>query len=400
LPVWFINLEVTKESIFLAYSKLCGEFSCVRYWVRGMLSNYFSISKSIKKYGSKKMVYKSSIFLKIMSNWYITRYTWPRAIFVASISSNYIVCCEAASMLLPIIGVIDSNIKSFLVKFPIASNDDSLESFYYILNIVSRLILLLKYRKLVIWFSKYKKVAKEISLKKLINYWHSSKKSSLEKMFRPLNLFNELGANLSKIESFYKEGGGAGFSSLFSRGNIAYFDYKLISKRFFFKKYNKLLLYKRKYLFNNELRMRVSNNIKATLSSLVKKKKFNRHFIKKYKSIIKYSALYWASFVYSIKGLRIIYNTFNVNKKNFKFLNLKFFQNFKKLRYKFKFFYFPFFFFLKKKSVFYKTNLSNHTSFSNRLKNILFFSKKRFLKFFVELYYNKWFIFLLNSGLF
>jgi ribosomal protein S2 len=68
LPVWFINLEATKESIFLAYSKLCGEFSCVRYWVRGMLSNYFSISKSIKKYGSKKMVYKSSIFLKIIGN--------------------------------------------------------------------------------------------------------------------------------------------------------------------------------------------------------------------------------------------------------------------------------------------------------------------------------------------
>ena len=33
-----------------------------------MLSNYLSISKSIKKYGSKKFVYKSSVFLKIMNN--------------------------------------------------------------------------------------------------------------------------------------------------------------------------------------------------------------------------------------------------------------------------------------------------------------------------------------------
>ena len=48
-------------------------------------------------------------------------------------------------MLLPVIGIIDSNTKSFLVKFPIVSNDDSLESLYFILNIVSRLILLLKY---------------------------------------------------------------------------------------------------------------------------------------------------------------------------------------------------------------------------------------------------------------
>jgi len=90
-----------------------------------------------------------------------------------------------------------------------------------------------------------------------------------------------------------------------------------------------------------------------------------------------------------MKSLRIVYNTFNVNKKNFKFLNLKFFQNFEKSNYKFKIFYFPFFFFLKKRNVFYKTNLSNHASFSGRVKNILFFSKKRFLKFFVELYYNK-----------
>src|SRR5580704_7443352 len=128
--------------MFLIYSRLCGEFSCTRYWVRGMLSNYFVISKSIRKYGLKKVVYKSSIFLKIASNWYITRYTWPRAVFLASINNNYIVCNEAISMFLPIIAIIDSNSKSFLVKFPIISNDDSIGSFYYIFNIISRLILL------------------------------------------------------------------------------------------------------------------------------------------------------------------------------------------------------------------------------------------------------------------
>jgi ribosomal protein S2 len=66
---------MTKEFMFLIYSKLCGEYACTRYWVRGMLSNYISISKSIKKYGLKKHVYKSSIFLKIISNWYVTRFT-------------------------------------------------------------------------------------------------------------------------------------------------------------------------------------------------------------------------------------------------------------------------------------------------------------------------------------
>ena len=53
-------------------------------------------------------------------------------------------------MFLPIIAIIDSNTKSYLVKFPIISNDDSMESFYFIFNIISKLILLLKYKKLVL----------------------------------------------------------------------------------------------------------------------------------------------------------------------------------------------------------------------------------------------------------
>jgi len=128
-----------------------------------MLSNYISISKSIKKYGLKKHVYKSSVFLKIISDWYVTRFTWPRAVFLANIDSNYIVCNEAISMLIPVIAIIDSNAKSYLVKLPIISNDDSMEGFYYILNIVSKLILLLKYKKLILWFFKYKRVTKELN---------------------------------------------------------------------------------------------------------------------------------------------------------------------------------------------------------------------------------------------
>jgi ribosomal protein S2 len=60
------------------------------------------------------------------------------------------VCNEAISMFMPIIAIIDSNAKSYLVKLPIISNDDSMEGFYYILNIVSKLILLLKYKKLIL----------------------------------------------------------------------------------------------------------------------------------------------------------------------------------------------------------------------------------------------------------
>ena len=67
-PVWFINLELTKEFMFLLFSNLCGEFSCTRYWVRGMLSNYLSVSKSIRKYNLRKVAYKASMFVNIVNN--------------------------------------------------------------------------------------------------------------------------------------------------------------------------------------------------------------------------------------------------------------------------------------------------------------------------------------------
>jgi ribosomal protein S2 len=94
-------------------------------------------------------------------------------------------------MFLPIIAIIDSNVKSFLVKFPIISNDDSMESFYFIFNTISKLILLLKYKKLILWFFKYKRVIKEINFKKLVNYLYYVKKINLKKIFKPLNLFNK-----------------------------------------------------------------------------------------------------------------------------------------------------------------------------------------------------------------
>ena len=398
-PIWFINLEITKEFMFLMYSRLCGEFACTRYWIRGMLSNYSSISKSIRKYGLKKIVYKSSIFLKIINSWHITRYTWPRAIFVTNINSNYIICNEAISMFLPIIAIIDSNTKSYLVKFPIISNDDSMESFYFIFNIISKLILLLKYKKLVLWFFKYKKIIKEINFKKLINYLYYIKKINLKKIFKPLNLFNKFNWNLKKIENFYKNNFNLNY--IFLKKNIIYFDLKFIKKKLYFFKYNQLSKYKYEFMFKNKLNLNVSSNIKKVLSSLNRKKKHNKYFIKKLKNIMKYFILYWSSFVYSVKNLRVFYNSFlfDKSKKNNNFLNLKYLYSLNKKSDSFKFMYFPFFFFIKKRNSFFKSILSNYLNYQNILDNRLFFFNNYYIKFFIELYYNKWFLYVLNSNL-
>ena len=93
-----------------------------------------------------------------------------------------------------------------------------------------------------------------------------------------------------------------------------------------------------------------------------------------------------------MKNLRILYNSFLLSKKqkNYDFLNLGFLRSLKEKKfYNFKFMYFPFFFFIKKKNSFFKTILSNYVSYKNIINNKLFVYNNYYIKFFVELYYNK-----------
>jgi ribosomal protein S2 len=60
------------------------------------------------------------------------------------------VCKEAVSMFIPIIGVIDSNVKHHYYNLPIPSNDDSLKSIVYLYTLISKNIILYKYKKVIL----------------------------------------------------------------------------------------------------------------------------------------------------------------------------------------------------------------------------------------------------------
>jgi ribosomal protein S2 len=51
---------------------------------------------------------------------------------------------------MPIIGIVDTNIKYHYYNLPILANDDSLDSLTYISGLLSKHILLNKYKKLMI----------------------------------------------------------------------------------------------------------------------------------------------------------------------------------------------------------------------------------------------------------
>jgi ribosomal protein S2 len=93
---------------------------------------------------------KNSKINILYKTWHMTRFSWPRAVFLSSLKYNYIAAYEAHSMRMPIIALIDTNIKSHLFNFPLACNDDSIESISFMCFLLSKFILFYKFNKVIL----------------------------------------------------------------------------------------------------------------------------------------------------------------------------------------------------------------------------------------------------------
>lgn len=180
LPFWFVSVDLSKEFLFKKYALECGEFACTKVWIRGFLSNFKSIQNSIGKYIYKKHIFKTNKKKYLIDMWSLTRFTWPRGIFLSDIISNYVICKEAGSMLLPVVALVDTNVKSYLFNYPIPSNDDAINSINYIISIISKKILLYKYKKVVIWYNTYK--AKSNKIFNCLHIFNSNFKKKLNRI--------------------------------------------------------------------------------------------------------------------------------------------------------------------------------------------------------------------------
>ena len=160
-PVWFVNLDQTKEDYVRFGASLAGEFFCSKFWIRGMLSNYVMVFKSIQNYWttpfflrSKKNTRKLSDLVK---NWFLTRFTWPRAVFISSAFANNKILIEALVAGIPAFVITDTNIKYHNYLIPIPGNDTSGYTSLFYNNLVGSTILRWKFVNLIHWFVNVRK---------------------------------------------------------------------------------------------------------------------------------------------------------------------------------------------------------------------------------------------------
>lgn len=179
-PLWYINFDLTKEEIIKKNAQTVGEFFLTRKWIRGLISNYYVITKAFRKYLVKKQFMEVNKVKDIYDKWFFTRFTWPRGIFISSANTSYIVSKEAASVKVPTIALVDTNIKTLSYNIPIACNDDSLDSIAFMNHVISFYIIQCKYKKVLVWYyfnrniSRFKTLVKWsknlIQFKKKLNY--------------------------------------------------------------------------------------------------------------------------------------------------------------------------------------------------------------------------------------
>ncbi|WP_185873017.1 30S ribosomal protein S2 [Blattabacterium cuenoti] len=145
-----------KEKVVL-YAKILNMPCVTERWLGGLLTNFSTIRKSIKKMNNIEKMKKNGtfdtlskkerllinrIYLKLYKNLgSISSMTQlPGGIFLIDPYKEKIALSEAIKLRIPIFAMIDTNTNPNSIQFPIPSNDDSSKSINLILQIITNIL--------------------------------------------------------------------------------------------------------------------------------------------------------------------------------------------------------------------------------------------------------------------
>ncbi|HAY34837.1 MAG TPA: 30S ribosomal protein S2 [Ignavibacteria bacterium] len=143
--VLFIGTKKQAKQIIKDQAERSGSFYVCERWLGGMLTNFNTVRKSIKKLTNiQKMETDGTIdqFVKkerlILSrdkeklekvlNGIVNMTKIPGAIFVVDIKKEHIAISEARKLNIPVYAIVDTNCDPDLVDYPIPANDDAVKS--------------------------------------------------------------------------------------------------------------------------------------------------------------------------------------------------------------------------------------------------------------------------------
>jgi small subunit ribosomal protein S2 len=152
--VLFVGTKKQAREVIQTEADRCGQFYVSERWLGGMLTNFTTIRKSVKRLTNiekmetdgtfDKITKKERLFLDrekdklqqvLLGVVNMTRL--PGAIFVVDIKKEAIAVAEARRLHIPVFAVVDTNVDPSEIDFPIPANDDAIKSIQLITKVMA-----------------------------------------------------------------------------------------------------------------------------------------------------------------------------------------------------------------------------------------------------------------------
>ena len=156
--ILFVGTKKQAKQIIKDEAERSNAFYVSERWLGGMLKNFNTVRKSIKKLTNiqrmetdgtfDKLVKKERLILtrekekleKVL-NGIVNMTRLPGAIFVVDIRKEHIAISEARKLSIPVYAIVDTNCDPDLVDYPIPANDDAVKSIEIITRAIADAVL-------------------------------------------------------------------------------------------------------------------------------------------------------------------------------------------------------------------------------------------------------------------
>ncbi|MFA5038221.1 MAG: 30S ribosomal protein S2 [Candidatus Omnitrophota bacterium] len=144
-PILFVGTKKQAQDVIGEEARRCGAFYVNHRWLGGLLTNFQTVKKGIRRYKEIEQMEKDGIFdsltkkeiaalskerAKLLKNLsgVLEMDRLPGALFVIDSKKEETAILEAKRLGIPIVALIDTNCDPDLIDYPVPGNDDAIKS--------------------------------------------------------------------------------------------------------------------------------------------------------------------------------------------------------------------------------------------------------------------------------
>jgi small subunit ribosomal protein S2 len=156
--ILFVGTKKQAKDVIIEEARRCGQFYVGERWLGGMLTNFTTIRKSVKRLTNIEKMESDGTYDKITKketlvldrekeklsdilSGVVEMTRLPGALYVVDIKKEEIAVKEAKRLGIPVFAIVDTNCDPATVDYPIPANDDAIKSIQTITKIIADAVL-------------------------------------------------------------------------------------------------------------------------------------------------------------------------------------------------------------------------------------------------------------------